>query len=198
MKTLAIALFASLVLSACSEPVQEVPLAEWEVADLQAARYDFRAYPGSSYREDQTSLLTRAHFVMNPEATTDPSLLVLESSDDVEKVAGWYAREHGYDAIAPSPSPDDADAYFRSGNLRDDAESARPLFEALSLSTDPSAATGDYRAAHLAPTRRQPRVTVQRPWFDALTNRVVDSTLIVLVRDQGVPAAAPASTDVPE
>lgn len=173
-----------LVVAGCREDAPGVPLSEWEVADLQAARYDFRAYPGSVYRADQTSLLERAHFVLNPAAKEAPPTLVLESRDPLDSVARWYAEAYGYGAPADSPGASESSkAYYRPGNLSDDAEAAKPLFEALELGTNPAAAKGDYRAAHISATERLPRITLQRPWFDARGNQVNDTTLIVMVRE---------------
>lgn len=176
-------LTVALIVTACAEEPEKVPLAEWEVADLQAARYDFRAFPGAVHLEHQTSLLQRAHFILNPDATEAPPTLVLEADAPLEQVAKWYAETNGYATIAESPS-EGAAAYYRSGDLREDALAAKPLFQALSIEADVDGARGRYRAAHISPTTRLPRVTLQRPWFDALNGRVVDSTLIVMVREE--------------
>lgn len=178
-------LITALTLS-CSRPAER-PLTEWEVADLQAARHEYLAYPGSKYRPDQTALLRRAHFVLHPGATTAPPVVVLEAHASVEQVAEWYAQEHGIARVAPDSVNDFSaappQAYYRSGELQADAQGAAPLFERLAPGADPSRAVGTYRAAHLNPTPRFPRVSIQQPWFDALSSQVRPTTLIVLVRE---------------
>jgi len=39
---------------------------------------------------------------------------------------------------------------------------------------------GHYRAAEIDPTPSRPRVTIQRPYFDASTSQTVDRTLIMM------------------
>lgn len=178
--------FLLVLLSGCSERAEQ-PLTEWEVADLQAARHEYHAFPGSRYSADQTALLRRAHFLLNPGARTAPPVIVLEADASVEEVAQWYAGKHGIGRVAPDRVNDFSSAppqaYYRSGDLRNDAEAAAPLFAKLAPKADPAVAQGAYRAAHLNPTPRFPRVSVQQPWFDALNNEVRTSTLIVIVRE---------------
>lgn len=187
MRPLLILTLLALV-AGCSRPAPEQPLSEWEVADLEAARYDFRAFPGSIYLRDQTELLRRAHFVLHPTASQAPPTVVLSSDAPLEEVAGWYAESYGYRRVAPNSVNDFSSvppkAYYRSGDLKADAEPAVPLLEALELDADISNAEGEYRAAHIEPTMRLPRVSIQRPWFNALENRVEDSTLIIMVREE--------------
>ena len=181
---LALALVAAV---ACSGP-QEQPLSSWEVADLQAAKFDYGAYPGSRYRADQTDLLRRAHFVLHPGAENAPPVVVLEVDAPLEDVATWYAERHGINRIAPDQVNDFSaappQAHYRSGDLAADAAAAAPLFAQLAPGARPEAASGSYRAAHLNPSARFPRVSVQQPWFDVLGNEVRGSTLIILVREE--------------
>jgi hypothetical protein len=41
---------------------------------------------------------------------------------------------------------------------------------------------GAYRAAEIDPKPNRPRVTIQRPYFDASTSQTVDRTLIMMTR----------------
>lgn len=180
-----LAFIVLLTAGACSEPAER-PLESWEVASLQAASYNFKAYPGAVYNEPQTSLLRRAHAEMSPGA--EPlQVIVLESDDPIDSVAQWYAAQHGLTPVRPSPPdplPDTPVSFFRSGRLEDDAAAIAPLLERLVPEANPAAAKGDYRAAQLMPTTAFPRVTIQQPWFDPLENRVRPSTLIVMVREE--------------
>ena len=56
------------------------------------------------------------------------------------------------------------------------------MYPKLNLNPDITKATGSYKAAEIEPRPNRPRVTVQRPYFDATTSQVIDRTLVLMSR----------------
>jgi hypothetical protein len=175
-----------LLLAACSQK-ESKPLSADESAEVQAAAYDFQVYPGSQFLPQLTDLFRRAHFVLQPGATAAPPMAAYQTDASVREVAEFYAKTYGYEAVAEDPSKATTygapKAYYRSGDVRADAEGGKELYAKLNLTPDFSKASGNYEGAHISATPRYPRVTVQRPYFDLQQSRMVDKTLILMVKE---------------
>ena len=52
----------------------------------------------------------------------------------------------------------------------------------LQLQTDLTKAVGSYKGAYVSPRPNRPQVTIQRPYFDVTTSKVVDRTMILMSR----------------
>ena len=174
------------LLAACSQK-ESRPLSADETAEVQAAAYDFQVYPGSQFLPQLTDLFRRAHFVLHPGATTAPPMAAYHTDATVKEVAEFYAKKYGYEGLAEDPSKAGTygtpKAYYRSGDVRADAEGGKELYAKLNLSPDFSQASGPYDGAHITATTNYPRVTIQRPYFDLQQSRMVDKTLIVMVKE---------------
>jgi hypothetical protein len=148
------------------------PLSEWESADVQADVFNFQVYPDARFKPEQTELLRRAHFILNPGATAAPPLAVYESDSPFDEVRQWYGER--YEVSEPP---------VREGDLQADTAAIEPIARQLELRPMITQARGMYQAADLGATGNLPRVTIQRPYFDLLENQVVDRTLITLARE---------------
>lgn len=163
------------------------PVAEYEVAGLQARAYNFQVYPGSTFLKEQTDILRRGSLKMHAYLTEAPPMAMYETGATIDEVAEFYRDKYGYARIAENEmnsfSAAKPNAYFSTGDLRADLESIRPLIDELKLKVEYGKVGGKYRGAYLAPKPGMPRVTLQRPFFDLVRNEVIDRTLIVLVRE---------------
>lgn len=163
------------------------PVADYEVADLQARAYNFQVFPGSVFLKEQTDILRRASLKMHAHLKEAPPMAMYETAATIDEVAEFYRDKYGYSRIAENEvnsfSAAKPNAYFSTGDLRADLESIRPLIDELELTVEYEKANGKYRGAYLAPKPGMPRVTLQRPFFDLVRNQIVDRTLIVLVRE---------------
>lgn len=182
LATLALVLF----LAGCREPALESMSAS-ESADLQAKVYGFQVYPGAAFLEGQTELLRRAHFVMQPEAVEAPPMAMYSTAAPLEQVARFYADKYGYERIAPDEVNDFSAvkpaAYYTTGDLATDALAVGSILEQLDRSLSHEGISGKWRGAHISPRDDLPRVTLQRPYVDIVNDRVVDETLILMVRE---------------
>jgi hypothetical protein len=186
LKRIAALLLVALALMACrKEKVQ--PMSEYESAEVQARAYNFLVFPGAKLLQAQIDLLKKASFVLQPELKEAPAMTMYDTDAPLEQVAAFYAGKYGYPAVAPSEREDFSavkpKAYYTAGDLGQDAAHIKPVLEKLRLSSDISAAVGKYRGAYLAPQTNLPRVTLQRPYFDVVNRKVVDRTLILMVRE---------------
>ena len=176
----------ALLLAACRKEQSVEPLSNYESADVQAKAFNFQIYPGAKFDEQQTDLLRRAHFVLQPEAKEAPPMAVYVSDAPLDQVAKFYAEKYGYQ-LAENEANDfktvKPEAYYHSGDLKQDAEAVVPIAEKLNLKPEPEKAQGRFRGAYLAPQPTLPRVSLKRPYFDLLTNQTVDKTMIVMVRE---------------
>jgi hypothetical protein len=172
--------------AACRQEKAVEPLSDYESADVQAKAFNFQIYPGARFVENQTELLRRAHFVMNPDATEAPPMAVYDTDAPLEEVAKFYAGKYGYE-LAQNEANDfktvKPQAYYTTGELAASAESVKPIADQLNLKPDYSKAQGPYRGAYFSPQVTLPRVTLQRPYFDLQSSQIVDKTLIVMVRE---------------
>lgn len=163
------------------------PVADYEVADIQARAYNFQVYPGAQYLKEPTEILRRGSLAMHPSLTEAPPMAMYDTNASIDDVAEFYRVKYDYARIAENEmnsfSSAKPNAYFSTGDMRKDLESIRPLVDQLKLKVDYDKAAGKYRGAYLAPKPGMPRVTLQRPYFDLSKNQVVDRTLIVLVRE---------------
>jgi hypothetical protein len=185
-RALLIALLVILLLPACRRERAVQPLSDYESADVQAKAFNFQIYPGARFLEEQTDLLRRAHFAMNPDAKEAPPMALYESDAPLEQVAQFYGEKYGYriaDNMANDFKTVKPQAYYTTGTLEQDIEGVKGLANKLELNTDFEKAQGAYRAAYFSPQVTLPRVSLQRPWFNSLSSEVVDSTLIVMVRE---------------
>ena len=173
---------AVLLAVSCREEKLE-PVSPGEAADVQATAYNFHVYPGARFLEQHTDVMRRSHFVMNPNAADAPPMAVYESDAPVDEVGRFYAEKYGYplaeSAGTGTPKPK---AYFTSGDLSESL-AIKPITEKLGMELKFENVAGPWRGVHIAPRIDMPRVTLQRPYFDYVNDRVVDKTLILMVRE---------------
>ena len=147
--------------------------------------FQFVVYPNSRYLGQLTETTKNAHRIVSP-GQEPPPTAIYDTDAPVEQVAEWYAKEYGYKEVAPditnNLSAAKPPAYYRTGDLATDVKSIESLLVQMNMPTDVSKAAGAYRAADILPRPNRPRVTVQRPYFDATTSQVVDKTLILMSR----------------
>lgn len=177
-RALVVTLISALSITGCKKDEPVAPASEEQV-------FSFAVYPGSRYLAQLTELTKQAHRVIKP-GSEPPPTAIYDTDATVEQVAEWYAKEYGYNAVAPDVtnnlSVTKPPAYYRTGDLAADAEGIRKLVVDLKLQTDLSKSTGQYRAAAIEPKPNRPRVTIQRPYFDVTTSQVVDRTLILMAK----------------
>jgi hypothetical protein len=146
--------------------------------------FSFTIYPGSRYLAPLTDLWKQARKVFKPNEDVPP-IAIYDTDAPIDKVADFYAQSYGY-KIAPDAtnnlSSTKPPAYYRSGDLAKDVAGIVPVAQKLNIKLDPSKAVGAYRAAEIDPKPNRPRVTIQRPYFDASTSQTVDRTLIMMSR----------------
>jgi hypothetical protein len=156
---------------------------EEEFAEPEA--FSFVVYPGSKYLGQLTENTKQAHKVINP-AQEPPPTAIYDTDAPIEQVADYYAKQYGYNEVAPDAtnnlSAAKPQAYYRTGDLAADAKEIEPLLKRMNLPTDITKATGTYKAADITARPNRPRVTIQRPYFDVTTSQVVDRTLILMSR----------------
>lgn len=186
MRAPGVAIAMALVLFGCAGEDLE-PLDALESAELQARTYNFQVHPGSRFLEKQTEVLRRAHFVMQPEAVEAPPMAMYESDAPLEEVARWYAEQYGYPEVAADDVNDFSSvkpqAYYTTGDLGADAAGIAPIVEKLGLRLSLGRISGTWRGAHVSAKENLPRVSLQRPYLDVVNDRVVDKTLILMVRE---------------
>ena len=147
--------------------------------------FSFTIYPGSRYLAQLTDLWKQARKVFKPSEDVPP-IAIYDTDAPMEKVADFYAQSYGYNKIAPDAtnnlSSAKPPAYYRTGDLAKDVEGIVSVAQKLNVKLDPSKAVGAYRAVEIDPKPNRPRVTIQRPYFDASTSQTVDRTLIMMTR----------------
>lgn len=147
--------------------------------------FSFTIYPGARYLAPLTDLWKQARKVFLPNDEVPP-IAIYDTDAPLEKVAEFYAQSYGYSTIAPDAtnnlSSAKPPAYYRNGDLQRDVSAIVSVAQKLNLKLDPSKAVGNYRAAEIEPKPNRPRVTIQRPYFDASTSQTVDRTLIMMTR----------------
>jgi hypothetical protein len=170
-------LVAALFLSGCGKEKTE--------SSNEPASFTFTIYPGSRYLAQLTEMTKQAHKTLKPNEEPPP-VAIYDTDAPVERVAEFYATAYGYNTVAPDAtnnlSTAKPPAYYRSGELATDAKGMEPVLQKMSVQADISKAQGHYRAAEIEPKLNRPRVTVQRPYFDATTSQTVDRTLILMAR----------------
>jgi hypothetical protein len=151
----------------------------------EAETFSFVPYPGAKFLGQVTEVIRQAHKLMKP-GEEPPPVAAYDTDASVEEVANFYAKSYGYGSVAPDATNNlstvPPKAYFRTGDLATDTKSIEALLPKLGLKTDVSQAKGTYKAAEIAPRPNRPRVTVQRPYFDVGTSKVVDKTIILMSR----------------
>ena len=166
---------AALIFTACK--------GEEEYAEPEA--FSFVVYPGARYLGQLTETFKSAHKVMNPNQEPPPTA-VYDTDAPVEQVAEYYAREYGYNGVAPDEtnnlSAAKPPAHYRTGDLAADTKAIEELLRKMNVQTDVSKATGMYKAAEVQARPNRPRVTIQRPYFDVTKSEIVDRTLILMSR----------------
>ena len=154
-----------------------------EEAAPEADAFSFVVYPNSRYLGQLTEMTRNAHKVIRPNEEPPPTA-IYDTEASVDEVAGYYAKEYGYNGVAADAtnnlSAAKPPAYFRTGDLQADAKAIEALLKQMGAPTDVTKAQGTYRAADIAPRPNRPRVTIQRPYFDSTTSQVVDRTLILM------------------
>jgi hypothetical protein len=175
-----------LLFAGCREKSLE-PMTASESADLQAKVYGFQVYPGARFLEEQTDLLRRAHFVMQPDAVEAPPMAMYSTPAPLEEVANFYAGKYGYERVAADEVNDFSSvkpaAYYTAGDLAADAMAVDPVLEQLDRRLSHGEIHGQWRGAHISARDDLPRVTLQRPFVDMVNDRIVDETLILMVRE---------------
>jgi hypothetical protein len=174
---LLVALVVALVVAGCGK--------EKKNAANEPEAFSFTIYPGSRYLAQLTDLWKQARKVYRPNEDVPP-IAIYDTDAPLDKVAEFYAQSYGYNKIAPDAtnnlSSAKPPAYYREGDLAKDAAVIVPVAQKLNIKLDPSKAVGAYRAAEIDPKPNRPRVTIQRPYFDASTSQTVDRTLIMMTR----------------
>jgi hypothetical protein len=147
--------------------------------------FSFVVYPGARYLGQLTEATKQAHKVIAP-GQEPPPTAIYDTDAPMEQVAEYYAKEYGYNGVAPDAtnnlSAAKPPAFYRTGDLANDTKAIEELLKKMNLNTDVSKAQGLYKAAEIQPRPNRPRVTVQRPYFDVTTSQVVDRTLILMSR----------------
>lgn len=147
--------------------------------------FAFVVYPGARYIAQLTEVTKNAHKIIQPNQDPPP-IAIYDTDAPVEKVAEYYSQQYGYGAVAADAtnnlSSAKPPAYYRGGDLQTDFQGVKPIVEKLKLTVDASKAQGKYKAAEIEPKQNRPRVTIQRPYFDATTSQVVDRTMILMSR----------------
>lgn len=187
MRRLIVLAACVVLLSSCVKENKVEPVSEYESADIQAKSYDFHVYPGSRFLGGPTDLMRRTYMMMKPSAKEPAPMASYDTDAPLEQVAAWYLQRYGYAAIAANDAPDATgvkpSAYYNAGDFAKDAPVIKQRLEKLGMPSDVSQATGTYRGAYFAPKTNLPRVSLQRPYFDAIELKVVDRTLIVMVKE---------------
>ena len=167
-------LLAAFLVAACTG-------GEEEYAEPEA--FSFVIYPGSRYLGELTEKTKQAHKVARPSEEPPPTA-IYDAEATVEEVADYYAKQYGYAEIAAQPGTGTTQprAYYRTGDLAQDNLPLAGILPQLQLQTDLSKAVGTYRGAYISPRPNRPQVTIQRPYFDVTTSKVVDRTLILMSR----------------
>ena len=170
----ALLLLAALLVAACKGEEEEYAAPE---------AFSFVIYPGSRYLGQLTDKTKEAHRVANPNVEPPPTA-IYDAEASVEEVADYYAKQYGYAQIAPEAGTGATKphAYYFNGDLQADNKPLEPILPKLNLQTDVSKAQGTYRGAFVSPRPNRPRVTIQRPYFDVTTSKVVDRTMILMSR----------------
>ena len=154
-----------------------------EYAEPEA--FSFVVYPGARYLGQLTETTRNAHRVIDP-SKEPPATAIYDTDASIEQVAEYYAGQYGYGQIAPSAANDMSaakpQAFYRTGDLAEDAKAVQDLAPKIGLQTDTSKAVGSYKGAEIAPRTNRPAVTLQRPYFDVVKSEVVDRTLILMSR----------------
>jgi hypothetical protein len=184
-KRIMVVVFVALALAACRKEKSMQPMSEYESAEVQARAFNFLVYPAARLLQPETDVLKKASFVLQPGLKAAPPMVMYDTDAKLEDVAAFYAQKYGYtisdsDANFKAVKPK---AYYTTGDLSVDTARIKPLLIKLHMSDDVSAASGTYRGAYIAPEINLPRVTLQRPYFDIVTRKVVDRTLIIMVRE---------------
>lgn len=147
--------------------------------------FSFTIYPGSRYLAPLTDLWKQARKVIKPNEEV-PAIAIFDTDAPIDKVAEFYAQSYGYNKVAPDAtnnlSSAKPPAYYRTGDLAGDNAAILPVTQKLNVKVDISKAVGSYRAAEIDAKPNRPRVTIQRPYFDATTSQTVDRTLIMMSR----------------
>jgi hypothetical protein len=177
VRAVAVGLLLSAALAGCQQKEST------ETSEPQT--FAFTIYPGSRYVAQLTELTKQAHKTLKPSEDVPPTA-IYDTDAPVDVVANYYAKAYGYSKVAADAtnnlSAAKPPAYFRNGDLSADIKAAEPLLRKMNLKVDTSKAVGKYRAAEIEPQPNRPRVTVQRPYFDASTSQVVDRTMILMSR----------------
>ena len=165
-----------------------VPFAGYRNKESQsneAESFAFVVYPGSRYVPQLTEVTKNAHKVIQPNQDPPP-IAIYDTDAPVQQVAEYYAKEYGYGAVAADATNNLNStkplAYYRAGDLQTDFQGAKAIVEKLKLNVDATKAQGQYKAAEIEAKPNRPRVTIQRPYFDATTSQVVDRTMILMSR----------------
>jgi hypothetical protein len=147
--------------------------------------FSFTIYPGARYLAPLTDLWKQAHKIFMPKEDVPP-IAIYDTDAPVDKVAEFYAQSYGYNTIAPDAtnnlSSAKPPAFYRTGDLAGDLAPILGVAKKLNPNLDPTKAVGKYRAAEIDPKPNRPRVTIQRPYFDASSSQTVDRTLILMSR----------------
>lgn len=182
---LLLALLLALTVASCKK--ENGSGSEYESADAQAKAYNFVVYPGSRYLGPLTDLVKKAHTVVVPTEKEPPPTAIYDTDASIDDVANFYAKEYGYGKVAPDAtnnlSSAKPPAYFRTGDLHDDAVAIKTVLEKLKMNVDLDKAQGKYKGANIDPLPNRPHVTLTRPYFNVIEQKVVDRTLILLVRE---------------
>lgn len=182
-----VAITLAVLVSACRQEPALEQLPPSEAAAIRAQAWDFHVYPGATELGGQEDLLRRAALALDPARKEPPALGMWDTDAPLETVAEFYTGKYRYGPIAPTNAPladgSNPVAWWGEGNLAEDAARTRPVLEKLGMKSDVSAAVGTYRSVTMRGNNGLPRVSIQRPYFDLIGGKVVDRTLVLLVRE---------------
>ena len=166
---------------------KESSLSEYESPDAQAKGYNFIVYPGSRFLAELTEMVKKAHFVIVPTDKEAPATAIYDTDAPLEDVATFYAKQYGYGKVAPDVtgnlSSAKPPAYYTSGDLHADELTVKPILDKMNVQVDYSKAKGKYRGANIDAQPNRPHVTLSRPYFDTVSQKVIDRTMIMLIRE---------------
>jgi hypothetical protein len=160
-----------------AEPVEEKPAG--------APAVTFTVYTGARYLPELTELFKKGAAASMPGTPVAPQVLY-DTDAPLEAVAEFYAKNNGFPKVWPDATGDfntaQPQAYYRSGDHATDLKAIQPLLDKLNMKVDASKAVGPYKGAQIN-GNGHPRVTLTRPYFDLIQQKVVDRTLIIMAQE---------------
>lgn len=148
-------------------------VSSYEWSDPAAAKAPFPVAPGATLLPKATELTRRARAVLRGGAPdVQQRLVMFETDARLDEVGKFYAAALGDGPAAP------ATVVHSTGDFARDEEKLAPLLETLGQPFT-RGAKGPYLSIEIGAPGR-PRVSLQRPYRDFVSDRIVDRTLIMI------------------